>query len=174
MYCDLWWQYIQVRKLFKGGNYSRAETIRGNTVVVAIIFHLCKENLNTFFTRLWKLFKGGKYSREKTIHGNMVCISCNKIRINMVQTLEHWNLTTLGMLSSKHIRDEQILPRWINFPLFYWLVFFSPVVSRWSCCQYIEGIFGYHCHRIYLISNIQNNHFDLVYGIGHSDRWEHI
>ena len=32
MYCDLWWQYIQVRKLFKGGNYSRAETIRGNTV----------------------------------------------------------------------------------------------------------------------------------------------
>jgi hypothetical protein len=24
--------YIQVRKLFKGGNYSRAETIRGNTV----------------------------------------------------------------------------------------------------------------------------------------------
>ena len=23
MYCDLWQQYIQVRKLFKGGNYSR-------------------------------------------------------------------------------------------------------------------------------------------------------
>ena len=32
MYSDLWWQYIKVRKLFKGGNYSRAETIRGNTV----------------------------------------------------------------------------------------------------------------------------------------------
>ena len=32
MYCDLCSQYIQVRKLFKGGNYSRAETIRGNTV----------------------------------------------------------------------------------------------------------------------------------------------
>ena len=32
MYCDLWLQYIQVRKLFKGGNYSRAETIPGNTV----------------------------------------------------------------------------------------------------------------------------------------------
>ena len=32
MYCDLWSQYIQVQKLFKGGNYSRAETIRGNTV----------------------------------------------------------------------------------------------------------------------------------------------
>ena len=27
MYCDLWLQYIQARKLFKGGNYSRAETI---------------------------------------------------------------------------------------------------------------------------------------------------
>ena len=23
MYCDLWWQYIKVWKLFKGGNYSR-------------------------------------------------------------------------------------------------------------------------------------------------------
>ena len=33
MYCDLWSQYINVRKLFKGGNYSRAETIWGNTVV---------------------------------------------------------------------------------------------------------------------------------------------
>ena len=33
MYCDLWQQYIQVRKLFKRGNYSRAETICGNTVV---------------------------------------------------------------------------------------------------------------------------------------------
>ena len=32
MYCDLWLQYIKVRKLFKGGNYSREETIRGNTV----------------------------------------------------------------------------------------------------------------------------------------------
>ena len=31
MYCDHWSQYIQVRKLFKGGNYSRAETIRENT-----------------------------------------------------------------------------------------------------------------------------------------------
>ena len=30
MYCDLW--SIKVRKLFKGGNYSTAETIRGNTV----------------------------------------------------------------------------------------------------------------------------------------------
>ena len=32
MYFDLWLQYIQVRKLFKGGNYSRAETMHGNTV----------------------------------------------------------------------------------------------------------------------------------------------
>ena len=32
MYCDLWCQYIKVRKLFRGGNYSRAKTIRGNTV----------------------------------------------------------------------------------------------------------------------------------------------
>ena len=34
MYCDLWLQYIKKRKLFKGGNYSRAETIHANTVTV--------------------------------------------------------------------------------------------------------------------------------------------
>ena len=28
-----WSQYINVRKLFKGGNYSRAETIWGNTII---------------------------------------------------------------------------------------------------------------------------------------------
>ena len=33
MYCDLCSQYIKVRKLFKGGNYSRAGTILGNTVI---------------------------------------------------------------------------------------------------------------------------------------------
>ena len=32
MYCDLCSQYMQVRKLFKGGHCSRAETIPGNTV----------------------------------------------------------------------------------------------------------------------------------------------
>ena len=31
---------IQGRKLFKGGNYSRAETIRGNTVSPNYIFFL--------------------------------------------------------------------------------------------------------------------------------------
>ena len=36
MYCDLWWQYIKVWELFKGGNYSRAETICGNTVVSSL------------------------------------------------------------------------------------------------------------------------------------------
>ena len=84
------------------------------------------EELRTpfFFEIYWPL-GCGNYSREKTICRNMVCISCN-IKINMAQTLQYWNLTTLGKLSSKHIRDEQILPRWINFPLFYWLVFFLP------------------------------------------------
>ena len=36
MYCDLWTQYIQVRKLFKGGNYSRAETIQGQKLFAEI------------------------------------------------------------------------------------------------------------------------------------------
>ena len=34
MYCDLWLQYIKVRKLFKGENYSRVETIRGSSVTI--------------------------------------------------------------------------------------------------------------------------------------------
>ena len=38
MYCGLWLQYIKVQKLFKGGNYSRAETIRGNVVVIYLRF----------------------------------------------------------------------------------------------------------------------------------------
>ena len=42
MYCDLWSKFIKVQKLFKGGNYSSEETIRGR-----------------------KLFKGGNYSQKK-------------------------------------------------------------------------------------------------------------
>ncbi len=34
MYCDLWPQYIQVRKLFKGGNYSRKYGIRNYTQIL--------------------------------------------------------------------------------------------------------------------------------------------
>ena len=29
-------RYINMRKLFKGGNYSKAETIRGNTVFESV------------------------------------------------------------------------------------------------------------------------------------------
>ena len=54
MYFDLWLQYIKMRKLFKGGNYSRAETICGNTVFI-----------NKSFL-LQQLFKGVNYSREET------------------------------------------------------------------------------------------------------------
>ena len=40
---DLWWQYIKVRQLFKGGNYSRAESIHGNTVIF-FRFHESHQN----------------------------------------------------------------------------------------------------------------------------------
>ena len=49
MYCDLWLQYIQVRKLSKGGNYLRAETIRGNTVFT----FCCLDGANTIKTDLY-------------------------------------------------------------------------------------------------------------------------
>ena len=55
MYCDLLPQYVQVRKLFKGGNYSRAETIRGNTVFIFICLQCKKdENFRKHMLLLWQ------------------------------------------------------------------------------------------------------------------------
>ena len=68
---------IQGRKLFKGGNYSRAETIWGNTVVSSLNFPLCNENLNSFLTRWGNYSRRGSYSREETIWGNTVSIDKN-------------------------------------------------------------------------------------------------
>ena len=45
-------------------NYSREETIRGNTVVSALVFLLFNENLNSFLTRVQKLFTGGNYLKK--------------------------------------------------------------------------------------------------------------
>ena len=41
---------IKVRKLFKGGNYSRAETIRGNTVCYIQILSSIGFSQNTIVT----------------------------------------------------------------------------------------------------------------------------
>ena len=50
MYCHLWLQYIQAQKLFKGGNYSRAETICGNPVLTLQQYQkVSKEYSKTFF-----------------------------------------------------------------------------------------------------------------------------
>ena len=62
MYCDLVTQYIQVRKLFKGGNYSRTETIRGNTVYQYqnLIFSFTWAGVVAFHKSdkiYWRLFK---------------------------------------------------------------------------------------------------------------------
>ena len=57
MYCDLWLQYIQVRKLFKGENYTRAETIRGNTVSCLLVWaedYLLQRVIWHFFLRFNK------------------------------------------------------------------------------------------------------------------------
>ena len=78
-----------MRKLFKGGNYSRAETIRGNTVNINnnICDHYSRAESNQgrklliirrFLLR--KLFKGGNYSRAETIRGNTV-IGISSLRI---------------------------------------------------------------------------------------------
>ena len=56
MYCDLWWQYRQVRKLFKGGNYSRAETIRGNTVLCLVLDKFKTMQLPFYWKFIQKVF----------------------------------------------------------------------------------------------------------------------
>ena len=52
MYCDLWSQYIQVQKLFKGVNYSRAETICGNMMYYFSLSH----------SAWWTLWTGNNFS----------------------------------------------------------------------------------------------------------------
>ena len=84
MYCDLWLQYIQVRKLFKGGNYSKEETIDFFLFFSVILLSLEWANTHWFHViqlkqidfcclrlvltiilfwrlRVRKLFKGGNY-----------------------------------------------------------------------------------------------------------------
>ena len=51
---------IQVRKIFRGGNYSGEETIQGRKLLI----------IRRFWPR--KLFKGGKYSRKETVWENAV------------------------------------------------------------------------------------------------------
>ena len=68
-----------------------AETICGNTVVSALSFLLCNENLNSLLTRMRKLFKGGNCSREETIRGNTVCYSAGDtwVLVTRVITLSY-------------------------------------------------------------------------------------
>ena len=53
---------------------SQVANFGDQSLVSALVFLLCNENLNSFLTRVWKLFKGGKYLREETILGNTVHI----------------------------------------------------------------------------------------------------
>ena len=54
MYCDLWLQYIQVRKLFKGGNYSRKYDMWNFALCCNIIYlSLIKPESTKQFSSLW-------------------------------------------------------------------------------------------------------------------------
>ena len=72
MYCDLWSQYIQVRKLFKGGKYSRAETIRGNTVVRKSVRNSSYTALNFMMCQI------EDYGRPMKAKSNIIQIFCPK------------------------------------------------------------------------------------------------
>ena len=50
-------------------------------IVVAKIFPLCNENLNSFLTRLWKLFKGGNYWRGNTVFPILCTNLCWRLQL---------------------------------------------------------------------------------------------
>ena len=54
MYCDLWWQCINVRKLFKGGNYSRKYGICVEIKKIrTIIIGMCSSSFSPLFKESW-------------------------------------------------------------------------------------------------------------------------
>ena len=71
MYCDLWLQYIKVRKLFKGGNYSRAKTICGNTVFVYICLQVIPKD---FLQQLLVWMRIFLLAQENQIMPNQITI----------------------------------------------------------------------------------------------------
>ena len=98
MYCDLWSQYIQLRKLFEGGNYSRAETIRGNTVAMYYhckIFYASDVRTRNFTTKIQNLFSLETYHNFCLLsdifpHTRHI-LHCTKILQYSLDT-EHMNL----------------------------------------------------------------------------------
>ena len=116
-------------KLFKGGNYSRAETIRGNTVNINnnICDHYSRAETNQgrklliirrFLLR--KLFKGGNYSRKygnykKT---NIFSVSCQgwKHTGSSKKTPLNTNITSMHsdcLLKCGHVQTKMT---WLETP----------------------------------------------------------
>ena len=70
MYCDLCSQYIQMRTLFKGGNYSRVETICGNTVFTILdnflrSFSVSANNFESNFDYDYKIQKKSEFQSPR-------------------------------------------------------------------------------------------------------------
>ena len=81
MHCDLWSKYIKKRKLFRGGNYSRAETIGGNTVLTwnnLALVAVSKPHLPEKV--LWKNLTLTRKQQKAESFRLLVCMVC-RIRI---------------------------------------------------------------------------------------------
>ena len=122
MYCDLSSQYIKVRKLFKGGNYSRK-------------YGMYYPYLNTFLTRLWKLFKRRNYLQgyllldfistnsnllSWAIFHNFQTIIIGKVLIwhTKLKNLEKCKFFSLA--SHFYINNKQLSQKWQKHHLFFW------------------------------------------------------
>ena len=72
-FCSVRSQYINVKKLFKGGNYSRAETIWGNTVIFFDPLSIFTLFFSAVRPPLWLLQQQPTRICDKTFSGTWKC-----------------------------------------------------------------------------------------------------
>ena len=141
MYCDLQSQYIQVRKLFKGGNYSRAETIRGNTVTIFSVTPNIQHYLQVFMLNenviprnqieIVSKLSSGQFGYVYKGKSNTIRLSLNKN-----WTSQKWHSTCAlinHLLNQKDLSSlEVFLVNWSFLPRFIQGLLESVVCGQFS------------------------------------------
>ena len=118
MYCDLWSQYIQVRKLFKGGNYSRAETIRGSTVIPY------SSRLLTLINSIKSIGKGAIYDH-----------------VPILPLQFTWSFDAKAKFTKNRTEISWVLPFWAVTENFFSLLNY---VTLESMCSRVANVVAHH------------------------------
>ena len=122
MYCDLWLQYIQVRKLFKGGNYSREETIQGRKLF-AEIRYLFLDNSREVLLTMLSLFPLNNSFVFFWTTSNFRLL--HPLPLTTTITNSTWGKFLLKLLTVKNIRQEQQFDTGILHYYYYSLYLFK-------------------------------------------------